>query len=212
MTELLFRPAVARRCSCKLEMVNTWTHATLMHVHTQHNFKCCWACGEAGGMWTCCALVPLKDTICSGSSLGWFVFGHYCQIIILRLNLALQTKLFHKRKICLKQLLRDWCHSEFWRSHGGQMSADLHKTNMHREPLKATLYSNKQALTRTLHMWEGIRSYMRLHISDNHVSDGMWGQITPEEMPEDWDFSRDVSLNALRHHFKNAGLNKPKIK
>lgn len=57
------------------------------------------------------------------------------------------------------------------------------------------------AVNKQNYMGGALRSYIKLHISDNRVSDGMLGPITPEEMPEDWPFSRDVSVNVLRHQF-----------
>lgn len=60
---------------------------------------------------------------------------------------------------------------------------------------------------RGLHkLWSCERCWKKLYktyISDKHVSDGMWRQITPEEMPEDWDFSTCIS-----EWFKSTSLQK----
>lgn len=85
------------------------------------------------------------------------------------------------------------------------MSLDLHKTNEHRTPLKAVQYGVNKQEACINYMGAALRSYIKLYISDNHVSDGMLGQITPEEMPEDWIFSRDISINVLRRKFTMMG-------
>jgi len=36
------------------------------------------------------------------------------------------------------------------------------------------------------------------HVSDNYVLNGMGGQITLGEMPEDWTFSTEISLNVKK--------------
>lgn len=60
---------------------------------------------------------------------------------------------------------------------------------------------------RGLHkLWSSERRRKELyktHTSDKHVSDGMQRQITPEEMPENWDFSKLIS-----EWFKTTSLQK----
>lgn len=39
------------------------------------------------------------------------------------------------------------------------------------------------------HMWVSARRFINPHTSDNYVPNGMWEQITPQEMPEEQNFS-----------------------